>query len=197
MSVDLALRISGKLAGDWSASNVVGHLTAEAVDSLSAPAQWEALDPLVRTRLLLAPLFLRGAELGPLRPALRRLRAAAAGDQDEWVRATAAAVGDYDGALHMEALAKESKLVRRTLEDLRARLQGADPALSRPLEVRRDDRRQLARWPLLGGGAHAEACGMVGLDDFFLWRFVVLPAATALTEGAAPCRTAPHRRSSI
>lgn len=123
--------------------------------------KWESLDPLVRSRLLLAPLFMRKRDLAELRPALAKLAAAGAADKcvllglswlgspdsmclllarwgcwaghllaallssqptyadpplptlltlpvvaprDEWVRAMAQSVGDYDGRLHNDRL---------------------------------------------------------------------------------------------
>lgn len=43
--------------------------------------KWESLDPLVRSRLLLAPLFMRKRELAELQPALEKLAAAGAADK--------------------------------------------------------------------------------------------------------------------
>lgn len=43
--------------------------------------KWESLDPLVRSRLLLAPLFMRKRDLAELRPALAKLAAAGAADK--------------------------------------------------------------------------------------------------------------------
>lgn len=43
--------------------------------------KWESLDPLVRSRLLLAPLFMRKRELAELQPALGKLAAAGAADK--------------------------------------------------------------------------------------------------------------------
>ncbi len=47
----------------------------------------------------------------------------------------AQAVGPYDGRLHTEDMLAANKLVRETLADVTARLQGADPSVFRPLEV--------------------------------------------------------------
>jgi hypothetical protein len=127
--------IEAKLHGDWSASSGAAQLSAVRIDDLIK--RWQIMDRMVKARLLLSPLFLRMAELRELQPALQRLATAAAGDADDWVRSTAAAVGSYDGCLHADALIKESKEVQRTLEDLRERLQAVDPDLFRPLEVGR------------------------------------------------------------
>lgn len=43
--------------------------------------KWESLDPLVRSRLLLAPLFMRKRDLAELCPALAKLAAAGAADK--------------------------------------------------------------------------------------------------------------------
>ena len=49
---------------------------------LVAGEKWEGLDPLVGSRLLLAPLFMRRRELaGELQPSLARLAAAGASDK--------------------------------------------------------------------------------------------------------------------
>jgi hypothetical protein len=48
---------------------------------LVAPDKWEGLDPLVRARLLLAPLFMRRRDQGELAPALAKLAAAGADDK--------------------------------------------------------------------------------------------------------------------
>ena len=83
-------------------------------------------------------MFLRRQELTDLQPALVTLKAAADQDPDEWVRIVAAAVGPYDGVLHMDAVKEHSKLVRSTLEETRRHGTGADATLFRPLEVRRN-----------------------------------------------------------
>lgn len=135
MSRDLALYFSNKLAGEWSASSVTGLLTSEVVEDISTTRKWEALDPLVRVRVLLAPMFLRRQELAELRSALNQLKATATNDNDEWVRVMAAAVGSYDGILHMDAVIEHSKLVKATLEETKRHAAGADPTDFRPLEV--------------------------------------------------------------
>ena len=132
---DHALYFSNKLAGEWSANSVTGLLSASVIDDISAPQKWRALDPLVRVRLLLSPMFLRRQELAQLRSSLTTLTAAALKDLDEWGRIMAAAVGPYDGVLHMDAVLEQSKLVRSTLEETRRHGGGANPSLFRPLEV--------------------------------------------------------------
>lgn len=48
---------------------------------LVAGDRWESMDPLVRSRLLLAPLFMRKRDLAELQPALAKLAAAGAADK--------------------------------------------------------------------------------------------------------------------
>ncbi|KAG7670603.1 hypothetical protein Ndes2526A_g00377 [Nannochloris sp. 'desiccata'] len=135
MSRDLALYFSNKLASEWSASSVAGLLSPAVVEDISTTQKWEALDPLVRVRLLLAPMFLRRQELAGLRPALTTLaKSVVAQDSDEWVRVIAAAVGSYDGVLHLDNVLEHSKLVKATLEELKRHGTGADPTIFRPLE---------------------------------------------------------------
>jgi hypothetical protein len=135
MSRDLALYFSNKLASEWSASSVAGLLSPAVVEDISTTQKWEALDPLVRVRLLLAPMFLRRQELAGLRPALTTLaKSVVTQDSDEWVRVIAAAVGSYDGVLHLDNVLEHSKLVKATLEELKRHGTGADPKIFRPLE---------------------------------------------------------------
>jgi hypothetical protein len=135
MSRDLALYFSNKLASEWSASSVTGLLSPAVIEDISTTQKWEALDPLVRVRLLLAPMFLRRQELGDLRSALTTLsKSVVAQDSDEWVRVILAAVGSYDGVLHMDGVIEHSKLVKATLEELKRHGAGADPKIFRPLE---------------------------------------------------------------
>ena len=153
----------------------------EVIDYLIA--KWDSLEPLVRTRLLLSPLLLKKRELADLQPALARLAEAGRADKcalgalapvweglrlwfahlfmrhttgrDEWVRVTAKSVGSYEGWLHTNELAHESKLVAATMGDLGRLLAAADPVLFRPREVRGgQDDRQL----FLGGRLDGAAC---------------------------------------
>lgn len=80
-SRDLGLHISSKLSGDWSAANVTNLLSEPVLEHLLA--RWETLDPLVRARLLLSPLFLRKKDLADLHSELERLAEVGAGDR--WV----------------------------------------------------------------------------------------------------------------
>ena len=67
--------------------------------------------PGLQVRLLLAGLFVPRADRPRLVPLLAELSSGAAGSQDEWVRATAAAVGDWAGPLDTAALAAQFPLV--------------------------------------------------------------------------------------
>uniref|UniRef100_A0A1D2ACK1 NELF-A N-terminal domain-containing protein n=1 Tax=Auxenochlorella protothecoides TaxID=3075 RepID=A0A1D2ACK1_AUXPR len=130
---DLTLHISSKLAGEWSAPNVAGMLTAPVLEYLVS--KWSDLDTMVKTRLLLAPLAMKGASLEELRPQLQAMVEAGVADKDEWVRVMALAVGPYDGRIHLGAVAADFKLVGKTLDELVSGLREADPLLYRPQEV--------------------------------------------------------------
>ncbi|RMZ54434.1 hypothetical protein APUTEX25_002010, partial [Auxenochlorella protothecoides] len=127
---DLTLHISSKLAGEWSAPNVAGMLTAPVLEYLVS--KWSDLDTMVKTRLLLAPLAMKGASLEELRPQLQAMVEAGVADKDEWVRVMALAVGPYDGRIHLGAVAADFKLVGKTLDELVSGLREADPLLYRP-----------------------------------------------------------------
>ncbi|KAL6768858.1 hypothetical protein ACKKBG_A16520 [Auxenochlorella protothecoides x Auxenochlorella symbiontica] len=129
---DLTLHISSKLAGEWSAPNVAGMLTAPVLEYLVS--KWSDLDTMVKTRLLLAPLAMKGASLEELRPQLQAMVEAGVADKDEWVRVMALAVGPYDGRVHLGAVAADFKLVGKTLDELVSGLREADPLLYRPQE---------------------------------------------------------------
>jgi hypothetical protein len=79
MSRDLALHLSNKLSGDWSAGAACGMLSEAVVAYLVS--KWGTLDPLVRARLMLSPLFLRKRDLEELRPALASLAEAGRADR--------------------------------------------------------------------------------------------------------------------
>ncbi|KAL4420273.1 hypothetical protein ABPG77_005613 [Micractinium sp. CCAP 211/92] len=131
---DFSRFVANKLNGEWSASNVSSMLTDTILEYLVTGDKWESLDPLVRSRLLLAPLFMRKRELAELQPALEKLAAAGAADKDEWVRAMAQSVDGYDGRLHTDRLLAGSKLVAKTVSGMQPLLDKADPRLFRPLE---------------------------------------------------------------
>ncbi|KAL4439992.1 hypothetical protein ABPG75_002993 [Micractinium tetrahymenae] len=131
---DFSRFVANKLNGEWSASNVSSMLTDTILEYLVSGDKWESLDPLVRSRLLLAPLFMRKRELAELQPALGKLAAAGAADKDEWVRATAQSVDGYDGRLHTDKLLGGSTLVAKTVAGMQPLLNKADPRLFRPLE---------------------------------------------------------------
>lgn len=139
MSRDFALQISNKLAGEWSASSATPLLSSTAIDNIASEQKWNALDPLLRVRLLLAPLFLRPSDVREMLSSLSMLIETASHDKDEWVRIIAAAVNPYDGTLHIEAVKKLSKLIETTLTEVRVAYQKSCPqdvpsSKFRPLE---------------------------------------------------------------
>lgn len=68
---DLTLHISSKLAGEWSAPNVAGMLTAPILEYLVS--KWSDLDTMVKTRLLLGPLAMKAGTIEELRPQLQAM----------------------------------------------------------------------------------------------------------------------------
>jgi hypothetical protein len=105
-----------RLQGDWAAGDAISLLSEESIDYMLA--QWAALPPLIRSRLLLSPLFARRKALQDLHPTLHRLAEAARDSQDEWVRLIGAAVGPYDGTLHLQPVVRDIKLVAALFNDL-------------------------------------------------------------------------------
>lgn len=100
------------MTGSWSSLDSFGaRLDGEILEAVTN--QFSRLEPMVRVRLLLSTLFLPAERRdGALRPALERLAEVAASEDDEWVRVVGAAVGRFDGRLHIEEVIKESTLVR-------------------------------------------------------------------------------------
>lgn len=134
MSRDLALHFAHKLSSEWSASSVTGQLSETVITYLSSSEKWKALDAQVRTRLVLSPLFLRLKELSDLQPSLSTLKTTASADKDDWVRCIAAAVGPYDGRLHINEVIHMNSMVKHTLEEVCRQGKDADPDVYRPLE---------------------------------------------------------------
>ena len=106
------------LAEDWSASSYVRELqneTAAAQNILFILQDHELrkLEPLIKVRLLLAPLFLRKQERDSLKDSLQVLADKLCLDDDDWVKVTAYAVGRYEGHLDLAAVAKTSRAVSK------------------------------------------------------------------------------------
>eukprot|EP00198_Chlamydomonas_reinhardtii_P009108 XP_001698445.1 predicted protein [Chlamydomonas reinhardtii] len=117
--------LHSKLSGDWSAQTAASGLNEERLNALVRT--FGGLDSMVKVRLLLAGLFVPRADRPRLVPLLAELSSGAAGSQDEWVRATAAAVGDWAGPLDTAALAAQFPLVRDTVAGLQSELQSLGP----------------------------------------------------------------------
>ena len=108
------------LAEDWSASAYVRELqneqaAAQNILFILQDQELRKLEPLIKVRLLLAPLFLRKQERDSLKDSLQVLADKLCLDDDDWVRVTASAVGRYEGHLDLAAVAKSNKAVRATL----------------------------------------------------------------------------------
>ncbi len=99
-SRDLGLHVSSKLSGDWSAANVTGLLSEPVLEHLLS--RWEALDPLVRARLLLSPLFLRKKDLKDMQPELQQMAEVGGGDR---------CGPDHSSVLALEPITRSSLLV--------------------------------------------------------------------------------------
>eukprot|EP00193_Tetraselmis_chui_P021787 CAMPEP_0177793830 /NCGR_PEP_ID=MMETSP0491_2-20121128/25301_1 /TAXON_ID=63592 /ORGANISM="Tetraselmis chuii, Strain PLY429" /LENGTH=338 /DNA_ID=CAMNT_0019316405 /DNA_START=108 /DNA_END=1120 /DNA_ORIENTATION=- len=131
---DVAYWTSSRLSGAWSSLDSFGmRLDAEILEAVTN--QFSRLEPMVRVRLLLSTLFVPSERVAVLRPALDRLAEVAASEDDEWVRVVGAAVGRFDGRLHIDEVQKESTLVETTIRQLGQELEaGAGAAGFRPLE---------------------------------------------------------------
>jgi hypothetical protein len=103
--------LSSRLSEDWSADRL--QVKAETLAQIT-PEAFAALDPLVKSRLVLSCL-LAAARQPPscqLAAQLRRLGDMALGDDDAWVKVMGAAAGDFDGRLDLEALCGANSKVR-------------------------------------------------------------------------------------
>ena len=104
------------LAEDWSASGYVRELqneqaAAQNILFILQDQELRKLEPLVKVRLLLAPLFLRKQERDSLKDSLQVLADKLCLDDDDWVKITAHAVGRYEGHLDLAAVIKTSRAV--------------------------------------------------------------------------------------
>ena len=104
------------LAEDWSASGYVRELqneqaAAQNILFILQDQELRKLEPLIKVRLLLAPLFLRKQERDSLKDSLQVLADKLCLDDDDWVKITANAVGRYEGRLDLAAVIKTSRAV--------------------------------------------------------------------------------------
>ncbi|KAA6424994.1 MAG: hypothetical protein FRX49_05168 [Trebouxia sp. A1-2] len=102
------------LAEDWSASAYVRELqneqaAAQNILFILQDQELRKLEPLIKVRLLLAPLFLRKQERDRLKDSLQVLADKLCLDDDDWVKVTAYAVGRYEGHLDLAAVSKASR----------------------------------------------------------------------------------------
>lgn len=108
------------LAEDWSASAYVRelqneHAAAQNILFILQDHELRKLEPLIKVRLLLAPLFLRKQERDRLKDSLQVLADKLCLDDDDWVKVTAYAVGRYEGHLDLATVAKTSRAVSASL----------------------------------------------------------------------------------
>ncbi|KAL0049092.1 hypothetical protein WJX82_006169 [Trebouxia sp. C0006] len=127
------------LSEDWSASAYVRELqneqaAAQNILFILQDQELRKLEPLIKVRLLLAPLFLRKQERDRLKDSLQVLADKLCLDDDEWVKVTAYAVGRYEGHLDLAAVSKASRAVEATLSKLQSGLSSSPATSYRPLE---------------------------------------------------------------
>lgn len=132
---DVVSQIIRTLSGPWSASSVAGMLTVESIGKLAVSGkQWDAMDPLVKARLLVAPLFMRKSDLDAIRDELRKIQQMAKVDTNEWVSMLATAVDGYDGRIHTDKVLQSIPIVKETLDEVIGLAGSIDPMVYRPLE---------------------------------------------------------------
>ena len=131
---DLVLQFSNRLAGEWSANSVCGLLTEESIDYVASAKKWEAMEPLIRARLVLSPLFLRKYDLDEMHGHVMKLRGMAVDDRNEWVKMLGAAVGEYDGRIHTDEVENVMPMVKSSIDEIAKLAEGVDPLMYRPLE---------------------------------------------------------------
>ena len=105
------------LSEHWSASAYVRELqneqaAAQNILFILQDQELRKLEPLIKVRLLLAPLFLRKQERDNLKDSLQVLADKLCLDDDDWVKVTAYAVGRYEGHLDLAGVVKASNAVR-------------------------------------------------------------------------------------
>lgn len=131
---ELVLDISNTLSGPWSASSVAGMLTQESVSYLARREKWDAMEPLIRAKLVLSPLFLRKGDLDAMHDSLMEIQSVARQDRNEWVHMLSSAVDGYDGRVHTDKVLEEMPQVRETVDAVVDLAADIDPSIYRPLE---------------------------------------------------------------
>lgn len=132
---DVVSHILNTLTGPWSASSVAGMLTVESIGKLvESRKRWDAMDPLVKARLVIAPLFMRKTDLDVIREELGKIQEMAKVDTNEWVSMLGTAVDGYDGRIHTDKVLESISIVNDTLDEVVALAGSIDPMVYRPLE---------------------------------------------------------------
>ncbi|GLI63831.1 hypothetical protein VaNZ11_006933 [Volvox africanus] len=149
------LWLQSKLSGDWSAQAGASGLTEERLNALSRC--FGTLDSMVKVRLLLAGLFLPGRERSRLQPQLLELSSQAASNQDEWVRATAAVVGDFSGPMDMRSLMAQFPLVRESVLRFSSHLSEVQTPTSLLPQTEQYMHGDISRLPAVGSSGAAAA----------------------------------------
>ncbi|DBA75853.1 hypothetical protein WJX77_003010 [Trebouxia sp. C0004] len=175
------------LAEDWSASAYVRELqneqaAAQNILFILQDQELRKLEPLIKVRLLLAPLFLRKQERDRLKDSLQVLADKLCLDDDDWVKVTAYAVGRYEGHLDLAAVSKASRAVEATLSKLQSGLSSAPPTSYRPLEELYLSKQNVR----IAGGAEAAAA-----HDHFSVRAGAEATARNLTLPTQPVQRSP------
>ncbi|KAL6757344.1 hypothetical protein V8C86DRAFT_1699028 [Haematococcus lacustris] len=85
---------TSKLQQSWSVHQIVSTINQDRLQAVQQPSVWQALDNMVKVRILLGCLLLPPAELANLQPEIRQLAASSSQNDDDWVRVVQAALGE-------------------------------------------------------------------------------------------------------
>jgi hypothetical protein len=112
-----------KLAQEWSSNRAVPHINSRWLEELLQDERFSSMDPIMKVRLLLSgliaasqPSYQQQAHpeaAAELREALGQLQQAVAADADDWAKIMAAAAGNLDGRLDLDAVMQQSPVVRQ------------------------------------------------------------------------------------
>ncbi|GIM11096.1 hypothetical protein Vretimale_14655 [Volvox reticuliferus] len=178
------LWLQSKLSGEWSAQAGASGLTEERLNALSRC--FGTLDSMVKVRLLLAGLFVPSRDRSRLQPQLSELSSQAASNQDEWVRATAAAVGDFSGLMDMRALMAQFPLVRESVLRFSSQLSEMNTPTSLLPQTEQYMHRDISRLTAAGSsGAGPIATATAGTRPHFRLREVPRGSPAELGHGTA------------
>ncbi|KAJ9507709.1 hypothetical protein QJQ45_019112, partial [Haematococcus lacustris] len=129
---------TSKLQQSWSVHQIVSTINQDRLQAVQQPSVWQALDNMVKVRILLGCLLLPPAELANLQPEIRQLAASSSQNDDDWVRVVQAALGECSGQLDLQPQLtgpRASEAMQKTVRELWAALQHTQtPPDFRPLQ---------------------------------------------------------------